>query len=668
MIPNYPDIVLLPRRPEILAVKEVIATEKLHGCVVAKTLVSMADSSRKAISSLVVGDQILGVEGGRVTTAMVTQVFKNGRAEKWLKISGSRRGAGRGNHEFALRCTPEHHVWDPSGRQFCQAGSLKPGDSLTLIRSELEVPPLQQQVLLGKMLGDGSLSVDTFSAHVSWGHREQDAEYTRWVSQALGDLDAGAEDVAISGYGSTMVRRRTVNSPLIQEHFGDFIGEGGIKRVPEWVAKSLTPIALAFWYMDDGSLSHSEGQEDRAQFATCGFTETDCEVLVQGLARLGVSATISDNSDGWPRIGLGAEAAEALFLLVAPYIPKCMQRKLPERYRGHDGWLPRFGVSYKPRLTDQKILAIEEDTEVSSMRYDIETTTHNYFANGVLVHNSNFRIHFPLGMSSLDEVGYGSREVELAQGVDFPLTGAVRWFRNRPELLAQMWEVLKSYGFSEVTVFGEAYGPGIHAKGVKYTTEQEMLFRAFDIMVGENFLTFDLFTEVADKMGLPRVSALWRGDPTKENFDALLNKPSEEAQRNGITDEKNLAEGVVLRSNPLLRNVFGEWLIVKHKGTKFSEVAHAVKEKVVRGSSPADDLAVKYITEGRLLNALGRLQDRGQALTKTMKDMPVLLAELLLDVAKECDPDEKTLVNEKSFGGAVSRVLGPLYRKMTSET
>jgi hypothetical protein len=29
--PKYPEIVLLPRRPEIFAVKEVIATEKLHG-------------------------------------------------------------------------------------------------------------------------------------------------------------------------------------------------------------------------------------------------------------------------------------------------------------------------------------------------------------------------------------------------------------------------------------------------------------------------------------------------------------------------------------------------------------------------------------------------------------------------------------------------------------
>lgn len=281
------------------------------------------------------------------------------------------------------------------------------------------------------------------------------------------------------------------------------------------------------------------------------------------------------------------------------------------------------------------------------------------------LHGSNFRIHFPMGMTSINDVGYGSREVELAPGVDFPLGVAVRWFQARPELLIQMWEVVKSYGFSDATVFGEAYGSGIHAKGIRYTTGQEMLFRAFDIMVGANFLTFDLFAEVTDKMGLPRVSILWRGEPTKENFDALLDQPSAEAKQNGVPDEKNFAEGVVLRSNPLLRNVFGEWLIAKHKGTKFTEVAHGPKEKPVRGPSPADDLAAKYVTEGRVLNAIGRLQDRGTTLTKTMKDMPVLLAEIVADVQKECDPQEWAAVgNEKQLMGPASKILGPLYRKV----
>lgn len=282
------------------------------------------------------------------------------------------------------------------------------------------------------------------------------------------------------------------------------------------------------------------------------------------------------------------------------------------------------------------------------------------------LHGSNFRVNFPAGMASIDDVRYGSRDVVDGDGsgTPFPLNNMKAWFKARPELLQAMWDVTRSYGFSDLTVFGEAYGPGVQTKGVKYSNGQEILFRAFDIMVGENFLTWDLFCEIADKMGLPRVSEIWRGDPTSEAFDALLNLPSAEAYANGIDDPKNLAEGVVLRSNPLLRNVFGEWLIVKCKGKKFSEVAHAPKEKVERGETPADTFAATYVTEGRITNAVGRLADRGEPLKGTMADMPTLLKEIVADLHKEHEPEWAALgLQEKQLVGAVSKVLGPLYRK-----
>lgn len=287
------------------------------------------------------------------------------------------------------------------------------------------------------------------------------------------------------------------------------------------------------------------------------------------------------------------------------------------------------------------------------------------------LHGSNFRLHFPCGMQSVEDIRYGSHELEadtLGEGQKFPLNRAVELFKAQPKLLTSMWETIKQYGFSDATVFGEAYGPGIKAKGVRYSTGQEMLFRAFDIMIGQNFLTYDLFCEVTDKMQLPRVHEVWRGEPSQEAFDALLEKASYEARANGIEDEANLAEGVVIRSNPLLRNVFGDWLIVKHKSKRFMEVAHAPAEVKEKGVSPSDVFASTYCTEGRLMNAVGRLQDCGVVLTNSMKDMPVLIAEILKDLHKECDPEwVATGAPEKVMLGSVSRVLGPVYRGMVEK-
>jgi hypothetical protein len=98
------------------------------------------------------------------------------------------------------------------------------------------------------------------------------------------------------------------------------------------------------------------------------------------------------------------------------------------------------------------------------------------------LHGSQFRLFFPIGMTSIEEIQYGSHEVVYASGNDFPLGVAINWFKKRPELLTAMMDTIKAYGFSDVTVFGEAYGPGIKAKGVKYSLGQDMLFRAFAVM------------------------------------------------------------------------------------------------------------------------------------------------------------------------------------------
>jgi hypothetical protein len=231
-----------------------------------------------------------------------------------------------------------------------------------------------------------------------------------------------------------------------------------------------------------------------------------------------------------------------------------------------------------------------------------------------------------------------------------------------------MRQVIRSHGLPDATVFGEAFGPGIKGtRGIVYSNGQESLFRAFDIMVGESFVTYDLFVQLADEMGLPRVPEVWRGEPTQEALDALLNKPSTAAMSEGVADPSNLAEGVVIRSNPLFRNSYGSWLIAKHKGAKFSEVAHAPAEKKAREESPAEAYAAKFVTGGRLANAWERLQDAKTPLQESMADMPVLIAAVVADLRKEEAAEWPAGVSDKQMSGCVSRVLSPLFRAFLSQ-
>ena len=286
------------------------------------------------------------------------------------------------------------------------------------------------------------------------------------------------------------------------------------------------------------------------------------------------------------------------------------------------------------------------------------------------IHGTNFRAHFPAGIKTPAEVQFGGRNEELGGDSSFYGGRPIKWFTDEPGRLERMIETFGSYGFTDVTVFGEAFGAGIQ-KGVKYATDDRVLFRAFDIAVAENFLTYDLFVEVCDKAGLLRVPEVWRGAPSLGAFDALLEKPSHEAQKNGVVSE-DVSEGVVIRSNPLLRDVFGQWLIIKHKSEKFSEVAKKDPNKPRADVSAATEYALTYVTPGRIVNALGRLRDAGKKVQNGMEDMSLLVPAIIADLQKEAMPEWNVVIaagmNDKQLRGEVTKTVGIVYRRMLLES
>jgi hypothetical protein len=74
---------------------------------------------------------------------------------------------------------------------------------------------------------------------------------------------------------------------------------------------------------------------------------------------------------------------------------------------------------------------------------------------------------------------------------------------------------------------------------------------------------------------------------------------------------------------------------------------------------------------GRVVNALGRLRDRGVAVENDMADMRALVPEIVADLLKECAPEWHAAmsagVSDKQVRGAVTKTLGAVYRRMLIE-
>jgi len=459
-------------------------TEKIHGCLVNSQRITMADESKKKVSLLEIGDEVLGIdEESQLCTAFVTQIFRNGSAYQWLNIRTTRTNIGRGNSFGSVQCTPEHKFYSPACNDYVEAGNLKIGDKILMVRSNLQLSSIAYQILLGKMLG---------------------------------------------GYGSKIYRANIIQCNSIKVAFEDFFSKGR-KQLPKWVIEKITPLALAFWYMDDGSLSHCKDQEDRAIFNSCGFTEIEHDILLEALAKFNING-IKFQSEGHWRIRLNADNAEKLFLLIAPYIPSELQYKLPKRYRGHKGWLPEIDSQYKPKLVEQTIVSINDVTDkIQSQRFDIETTTHNYFASDILVHNSNSRVGYVrTGNFAASDNGY-----EIVAGTRYKrcakenLQGKVSlyWTPLQNDNLEDMLlYISENYNNANVVIFGEIFGNKVQK--MDYGVPHARGYRVFDISVDGEYLGWNQVLGFCRAYDILTVPLLYKGPFSDDLIEKFVSGPT----------------------------------------------------------------------------------------------------------------------------------------------
>lgn len=161
-------------------------------------------------------------------------------------------------------------------------------------------------------------------------------------------------------------------------------------------------------------------------------------------------------------------------------------------------------------------------------------------------------------------------------------------------------------GHDEVVVFGEAYGGSQQGQAWRYGTA--LRFVAFDIKVGESWLSVPQAADVAFKLGLDFV-AYRRVSTDLAVLDAERDAPSDQARRNGVEGDKP-REGVVLRPIVELRLNNGERIIAKHKRDEERETKtpRAVSPDKLMVLENARAIAEEWVTDTRLAHVLDKLK------------------------------------------------------------
>ncbi len=372
----------------------------MFGCASWYTWVTLADGSRERIGKIVnqrIPVEVLSYdpELGKMVPRKVVNWFNNGKTEEFLHFVVERPGGGTGHGRAIMDLTHNHLVRTPGGWR--EAGEIIVGDRVMLAQPYL-LNDQQIQLILGALMGDGNLSRpvrrDDESARFRMGHGAKQAEYLDWKTSLLGNI---GHSRTVNAKGAVFADF-TPLAELSELHDAVYFGDGKKHLTWEYL-KSLTPLALAIWYMDDGSfVVRSKGVQQRTVGGT-GRIEIVVEAMSPGsrdrlvrylrdTRKLDVQL-VTKGARQVSAIRFTTAASEKFQRLVAPYIHPSMDYKLLPRLRGQFAVEPQFAEPVI-RPVPARVLSIRPLANLQKKnRYDIEVEgSHNYLADGILVHNS----------------------------------------------------------------------------------------------------------------------------------------------------------------------------------------------------------------------------------------------------------------------------------------
>lgn len=375
-------------------------TLKMHGCFVSGTRIRMGDGKSKQIQQLKVGDEVLGYNfsTNKFEKTKVINVFNNGLGSKWNKVKISRDHL-LGDKRGYITATPNHLFWSKELNCWIEAKDLLPGMKISAAFPSYILTKQQKEILIGSFLGDGCLlQFGNKTAELQNSCVKAKEEYLDWFISIMNGLHYKCAQEFVSGYGSKMVRAKTYRSADMYNYFKNLItfnNQKGRKLLPPLI-QEITPLSLAIFYMEDGSLTHNDFQKDRAAFAICDYTEKqDCEIICDCFRKFNIEPRLYTDSKGYNRIRLNTKEAYKFFDLIEQYIPPIMRYKLPKEYRDKQCLALEDTEKFERGFVFSEQEVLENiSLEKSHKKYDLETELHNYVVDFSIVHNSSGRVAY----------------------------------------------------------------------------------------------------------------------------------------------------------------------------------------------------------------------------------------------------------------------------------
>ncbi|MGD1058376.1 MAG: uracil-DNA glycosylase family protein [Solirubrobacteraceae bacterium] len=419
-------------------------------CLRYNALVQLGDGSWERISRLVrsryAGEVMSVGEDGELVKRRVTGWHVTPLAGRSVYRLTYRSCKNAGLSRVGIQLTGDHPVLTERG--YVPVQELHSSDRIATGQG---LSALARDVVCGTLLGDGCLQAK--SSALTFSHAQRQGEYARLKAELLAELGVDVEErevAAVAGGDRVypVIHVRTLAQRALRTMRQDFYRPH--KVVPAWLGAELNPRMLAFWFMDDGyTRIRGGGRRPLAEIATNAFSDADLQVLIAGLARLGLPAKASRS-----RLYFDTHATERLSELIAPYVPPSMRYKL---HPDVEMRIPfdRSRLEFGPTTVLYDEVEVEDIThhkrdDVTFFCIDVEGT-HNFVTAGGVVHNCRppgNRDPLPVEIDNCQE--YLRRQVELIQPTVICTLGnfSTKLLRGDPTGITRL------HGQAEVLVLG----------------------------------------------------------------------------------------------------------------------------------------------------------------------------------------------------------------------
>lgn len=217
---------------------------------------------------------------------------------------------------------------------YCRKYGLEFDFSINHDLRKMDFSERQKQIVFGTLLGDGYLrptngNAGNCSYALALCHGEKQLDYLKWKFSEFENFVTTKEfrinNRQFHGNAPTYAFS-TVSHPFLNDAHRICYCNNGKKDISIQWLEQLTPLSIAVWYMDDGSLNK---RYHTVVLCTNSFSHTGQLLAVEYFKeRYNIGAVLETRRNQQTVIRINASQSRKFMDLISPHVPSCMSYKL----------------------------------------------------------------------------------------------------------------------------------------------------------------------------------------------------------------------------------------------------------------------------------------------------------------------------------------------------